>query len=238
MFRVFTGDNRVAAGKEVARILGKDYEVFDGENLITSDLYNICQGGSLFATTRKILIKDLTPAKKESATISTDPTTTSTSSTDSTTKSINSSDPYEIFGEFIDTPHEIIIWESTTPQHKSYRDFIKNQKVQYQKFEKPEEDKWASFRIFDIALVDGKRAVAELDRLLEKAAKGGEVKMLDPYSMVGALSTAAIKKFELHAGRKERQILKELSSLDIKLKSTTFDPWTLVKVFLLKVSTL
>ena len=220
MIRIFTGDDRVKIQQEIKRILGNNYEIFDGENLQISDIYNICQGNSLFDETRKILIKDLTPAK----------------SSEDESGASEKEDPYAVFAEFLDTKHEIMIWESNIPNRKAYKDFIK--KVEVKKFQKEEFDKWASFRIFDLAYTDGKKAVAELERLINKVETGGEVKMLDPYLMAGAFSSSALKKFEQSPTVKNKKVLKELSKLDMQMKSSTIQPWTLIKMFLLKVEKL
>ncbi|MBQ3352707.1 hypothetical protein IJG91_03595 [Candidatus Saccharibacteria bacterium] len=221
MIRIFTGDDRIKIQREIKRILGNNYEIFDGENLQISDIYNICQGNSLFDETRKILIKDLTPAKKDNEEVN---------------DNENKEDPYAVFSQFIDTKHEIVIWESNIPNRKVYKDFIK--KVKVEKFQKEEFDKWASFRVFDLAYTSGKRAVAELDGLIHKVETGGEVKMLDPYLMVGAFSSSALKKFEQSPTVKNKKVLKELSKLDMQMKTSRIEPWTLIKMFLLKVEKL
>ena len=226
MIYLFSGDERVKIQNEIKKILGENYEVFDGENLTVSDIYNICQGNTLFDAERKILIKDLTPAKSAVAEGST--------SKSSDTSNKDSADPYEIFSEFLNTKHTIVIWESTVPNRKAYKDFIK--KVKPQKFLKEEIDKWASFRIFDLAYVDGKKAVNELDKLIKKTETGEEVKMLDPYLMVGAFSSSALKKFEQSPTTRNKKVLKQLSKLDMQMKTSALDPWTLVKKFLIEIA--
>ncbi len=222
MITIFTGDDRVKIQAEIKKLLGSNYEIFDGEDLQISDIYSICQGNSLFETSRKILIKDLTPARKNDG--------------NGAEMGKNVADPYEVFLQFLDTKHTIVIWESNVPNRKSYKDFAK--KVEVRKYQKEEVDKWATFRIFDIAYTDGKRAVTELDKLLRTAETGGEVKMLDPYLMVGAFSSSALKKFEQSPTVKNKKVLKELSKLDMQMKTSRIEPWTLIKMFLLKVEKL
>ncbi|MBQ8984771.1 hypothetical protein IJ098_02875 [Candidatus Saccharibacteria bacterium] len=222
MITIFTGDDRVKIQAEIKKLLGSDYEIFDGEDLQISDIYNICQGNSLFETSRKILIKDLTPARKNDG--------------NGAEMGKNVADPYEVFLQFLDTKHTIVIWESNVPNRKSYKDFAK--KVEVRKYQKEEVNKWATFRIIDIAYTDGKRAVTELDKLLRTAETGGEVKMLDPYLMVGAFSSSALKKFEQSPTVKNKKVLKELSKLDMQMKTSRIEPWTLIKMFLLKVEKL
>jgi hypothetical protein len=83
------------------------------------------------------------------------------------------------------------------------------------------------FNILDMAWHDGKKAVLKLEKI--------EMNQ-DPYMFVGLMVTQAIKKFEYRQGSKEKRVLKELSKLDIRMKSTSMQPWSLVKSFLLQVS--
>ena len=62
--RVFTGDDRVKISEEVVKVLGGNYEVFEGENLANSDLPSIFLGATLFSEgARKVLVKDLSENK-------------------------------------------------------------------------------------------------------------------------------------------------------------------------------
>ena len=207
MIYVFSGDDRVKIQAEIRKILGEDYEVVDGENLKPADLMSIMMGGSLLSAERKILIKDLTPARG--------------------TATETGVDFYAELNKFVDTPHTVVIWETTVPNRGSYREFIKNQNVKSQKIVQEEVDKWAIFRIFDLAQTDGKKAAAEFEKLGE-----------DPYLALGAFATAAIKNYEKHQGRKEKRVLEALSDLDMKMKTTSLQPSLLLQAFLLRVSSL
>lgn len=212
MIRVFHGDDRPKIAAEVRKILGENYEVFDGENLKTIDIVNIFKGTSLFATKRKILIKDLTEKRKTAETKEVD---------------ANKADFYEEIAKYADTEHDVIIWETTLSQKKSYKDFVKENKIEVKKFEaKKPVDAGKVFGIFDMAMQDGERAVKQLEEI---------EKDQDPYMFFGLMASQAIKRFEWRNGRKEKAILKELSKLDIKLKSTTMEPWILIKSFLIRM---
>ena len=87
----------------------------------------------------------------------------------------------------------------------------------------------AVFNIYDTALVNGERAVKELEKIQDKQ---------DPYMFFGLLISQAIKKFEWRQGAKERRILLELSKVDMQMKTTAYDPWFLIKSFLLRVKTI
>lgn len=207
MIRIFSGSDRKKIDVEVKKILGNDYEVFDGENLKKEDLVNIFLGTSLFAEKRKILLKDLTPARGEQG-----------------------EDFYEEIIKYIDTPHSIVIWETNVSQKKTYKDFAKAKGVEVKKYDLAEKiDMRIVFNIYDTALVDGRKAVKMLTELQEKQ---------DPYMFFGLLSSQAIKKYEWRQGAKEKRVLKELSKVDMQMKTTAYEPWLLIKSFLLRLKTI
>ena len=207
MIKVFTGSDRNRIAEEVKKVLGEDYEVFDGENLKIEDMVNIFLGTSLFAEKRKILLKDLTPARGEQGT-----------------------DFYEEIVKYVKTPHDIVIWETNVSQKKTYKDFIKTKGVEVKKFEQVQKvDMRVVFGIYDTALFDGKKAVKQLSEIQDKQ---------DPYMFFGLLVSQAIKKYEWRQGAKEKRVLKELSKIDMQMKTTVFDPWFLIESFLLRLKTI
>lgn len=209
MYKIFTGDDRVEILKRIKSELGEDYEVFEGDRLAIFDIMNICIGTSLFGASRKILLKDLTLARK-------------------TGGEEERVDFYEELLKYPETPHKIIIWESVTPIKKTYKDFVKNSKAEVIKvMEKKPVDIGKVFDIYDTALRDGKKAVAMLKEIEEKQ---------DPYMFFGLLVSQALKKYDYHQGAKEKRVLEALSQLDIQMKSTTISPWQLLQAFLLQVS--
>ena len=207
MIKVFYGSDRKKIDAEVKKILGTDYEVFDGENLKKEDIVNVFLGTSLFAEKRKILLKDLTPAREEQG-----------------------EDLYEEIAKYVDTPHTIVIWETNVSQKKTYKDFVKLKSVEAKKFDLADKvDMRAVFNIYDTAIVDGERAVKMLTELQDKQ---------DPYMFFGLLVSQAIKKYEWRQGAKEKRVLKELSKVDMQMKTTAVEPWYLVKSFLLRLKTI
>lgn len=209
MIRVFSGSDRKKIDGEIKKILGKDYEVFDGENLKIEDIVNIFCGTSLFAEKRKILIKDLTPARGAGS---------------------EGVDFYAEISKYVNTAYEIVIWETNVSQKKTYKDFVKMKGVEAKKFDlKPKVDVRQVFSIYDTALADGKRAVKMLDEIIDEQ---------DPYMFFGLLVSQTIKKYEWRQGRKEIRILKELSKVDMQMKTTAVEPWLLIKGFLLRLKTI
>ena len=211
MIKIFTGSDRNKISTEVKKILGEDYEIFDGENLKIEDIVNIFCGTSLFAEKRKILLKDLTLARGAG----------------NDAGDVNEDFYVEMAKYAAGTKHEIVIWETNVSQKKSYKDFVKLKNVEVKKFDVAAKiDMRQVFSIYDAALVDGKRAVKMLDEILDEQ---------DPYMFFGLLVSQAIKKFEWRQGSKEIRVLKELSRVDMQMKTTAVEPWFLIKSFLLRV---
>ena len=228
MIRIFHGNDRARIAREVKKILGEDYEVFDGENLKAEDIVNIFKGTSLFAEKRKILLKDLTDKRKEKSTDEgSDVKTGSLASTDNLPSSVGG-DFYEEIAKYADTEHDVVIWETTLSKKKSYKDFVEENGVEVKKYDVVREvDLRKVFGIFDTAMRDGKQAVKQLEEIEDDQ---------DPYMFFGLMVSQALKRYNWRNGRKETAVLKELAKLDIKLKSTTVEPWILIKSFLLRLS--
>lgn len=139
------------------------------------------------------------------------------------------SENWEKLIEYIDTPHTIIIWEEKLDKRTAtYKKIVKLAEIE--EFKKPEQvDRGLAFDIYDVALRDGKKAIIMLDR--------AELTD-DPYQIVGAWAWKAVDNFKRYGGAKEKRALKELSRLDINMKTTSLSPWTLLRAFLLQVSSL
>lgn len=204
MIYVFTGSDRVKISAAIKKVLGADYEVFEGENLTAADLANIFLGQTIFSDKRHVLIKDLTFSSID--------------------------DPYTTIAPYVDTSHIIAIWETSPSRKKSCKDFLKNKTVQNKRYDLAVSiDSKKIFDVFDIAMRDGCRAV----KMVEEMESSN-----DPYMFFGLLASQALRKFQFSGGAKERSILKSLSDLDLAMKSSTVNPWMLIKSFLLQLSTL
>ena len=139
MIRVFYGDDRVAARKQIDRQLGDDYEIIEGESLMVGDMPSVLLGTSLFATERKILVKDLSENKE----------------------------CWAMLPQFIDgCPHNIVIWETKLDKRSAtYKELAKA--VEFKEFKLAEDpDKKLVFDILDMAFrSDGKGAVKACEKI-------------------------------------------------------------------------
>lgn len=203
MLRVFVGEDRVSAEMALKRLIGDNYEVFEGENLGAGDLPSIFQGASLFeAGKRRILLKNLS----ENAAV------------------------WEKIAEYAETEHEVVVWELKIDKRSVGYKNLKAAGVEIQEFTlKAKPEVKMVFGVLDMALRDGRRAVAQVEQIeLEQ----------DPYMFFGLLVTQALKKLEQRGGVREKRLLKELAKLDMEMKTTGLEPWMLIKAFLLRVKSL
>lgn len=139
MLRVFYGSNRLETEKSLKKILGENYEVFEGENLTLSDLPSIFQGTSLFEVeNRRILLKDLS----ENASV------------------------WEKIPDYADTTHEVIIWEQKLDKRSAGYKRLKESGAELKEFvELKKPDFGLVFNILDMAFRDGPRAVQMLEKI-------------------------------------------------------------------------
>ena len=114
---------------------------------------------------------------------------------------------------YLDTPHEIILLETKLDKRLNTYKEIKEFKLP------PKTDFSTIYNIYNLAKRDGKKAVAELKKIENDE---------DPIRFTGLLISQALKEYN-------PRILKELSKLDLELKSSKIDPWLLVESFLLKI---
>ena len=130
--------------------------------------------------------------------------------------------------EYAQTDHEVVIWETKVDKRSVTYKALKDQGVTLQEFAsaRPPEAKLV-FDILDTALRDGARAVKLVEQI--------ELNQ-DPYMFFGLMVTQALKKFETRQGTRERRLLRALSELDMQMKTTSVEPWLLVKSFLLRIS--
>ena len=146
----------------------------------------------------------------------------------------------ELFAElpkYLETEHKIVILEQKIDKRNAvYKELAtvakKNpQQVKIDEFKITEEvDKFLTFRVFDIALTDGKRAV----KLLREAEENNS-----PYLTVGSWTKKAVDLLAAKPnGEREKRIVKKLAEIDMMLKQTSFskEPWLLLETFLLELS--
>ncbi len=201
MIQVFYGDDRVRAKSEISKILGENYEVYDGPELESTDLPNLFLGNSLFSDARSILIRDFLANK----TIA------------------------DKLQDYLDTPHNVILFELKLDKRSTVYKALKDQ-ITFKEFALQKNPNLKLvFDIYKTAKTDGKKALTMLSKIKPEE---------DPMMFFGLLVSQAIKDYSLRQGIKEKRALKELSKLDLNLKSTSYQPWLLIESFLLRLSSL
>ena len=136
---------------------------------------------------------------------------------------------YEKLPEYLNTPHQIAILDAKIDKRSATYKFLKDQ-IEFQEFTLPKNPNLnLVFGIYRTAKHDGEKAVKMLENIHAEE---------DTIMFCGLLISQALKDFNQKQGTKEKRVLKELSKLDLDLKSTSLQPWLLVQSFLLRLSSL
>ena len=137
----------------------------------------------------------------------------------------------EVFQRVLDytnTPHKVVIWEMKFDGRVGFYKELK-EKVKTQEFKRKEANDKTALNIYGVAKRDGKKAVEMLEKIEAKQ---------DPFMLFGLISALAIKDYEKYGGEKEKRVLKELSRVDILMKTTSIPQFLLLKSLLLRISSL
>ena len=129
--------------------------------------------------------------------------------------------------KYLDTPHKVALLELKLDKRSStYKTLQK--KVEIKDFPLPKDPNLKLvFNIYHTAKRNGNEAVKMLEKIKSEE---------DPIMFFGLLASQAIKDYDSKQGNKEKRALRELSELDLKLKTTSFQPWLLIESFLLRLS--
>ena len=140
MIKIFYGNDRVKARAMIDRLLGKDYEVIEAENLTRGDMDSVFLGTSLFGETRNILLKSLSENKE----------------------------CWEVLPKYLKTTHNVIVWENSVDKRSvTYKALASEKDVEFKEFKQVEEiDPKLVFDIFEAAYRgDGKHALKLCDQM-------------------------------------------------------------------------
>lgn len=134
----------------------------------------------------------------------------------------------EVYAEitkYLNSPHEIVLFEMKLDKRTVTYKEIKD-KVEIREFKLPAQDFRRVFDIYKVAKKDGKKAV-EMLREIETDE--------DPIRFTGLLVSQALKDFQARPLEREKEMLKRLAQLDMQMKSSKIESWTLVEGFLIGV---
>lgn len=202
MFKLFYGADRVAARKAIDKMLGADCEVIEAENIERADMDSIFYGTSIFGDKRKILIKDLSENKS----------------------------CWEAIVSYVDTPHEVIIWNSTSDARTLVYKELKAAGVEMREFAAAKDpDTFIAFEAMQAAMRgDAKTALAKCAKMELRE---------EPYQAIGAFASEAYKTFA--TSRRAREAVKILAKVDRDMKMASgIDAWNLTKAALVKIAKL
>ena len=141
----------------------------------------------------------------------------------------NNKECWELLPKFVaECPHNVVIWETKLDKRSTtYKELSKDKNVEFKEFKLAEDpNSKVVFDIFDAAFRgDGAAAV----KMCEKIETTN-----DPFMFMGLMTTQAIKKLQYNNSRAPRA-LKVLAAADLDMKSTSLEPWTIIKMALLKI---
>lgn len=131
--------------------------------------------------------------------------------------------------KYLETPHNVVIWESKLDKRTAFYKDVKD-KIEIREFAMPKQNNFNLTKdIYNTAKRDGAKALKMLESIIDET---------DPYMFFGSIASFAIADYTAKQGTKEKRVLKELSKLDIDMKSSTIQPWLLMQSFLLRLSSL
>jgi len=135
---------------------------------------------------------------------------------------------FEKLAEYLDTSHKVALFETKLDKRSGAYKMLKD-KIEWQEFVRPKDkNEGLVFEIYRTAKQDGRRAVEIIDQIKDKQ---------EPMMFVGLMVSQTLRDYQVRPnGIKEKRVLKELSKLDMQLKSTKLKPWVLISAFLLRLS--
>ena len=135
----------------------------------------------------------------------------------------------EKLSDYLSTPHKVAILELKLDKRSAIYKTLKGH-IEFQEFTLPKNPNLGLvFDIYRTAKHDGTKAIQMLEKIQAEE---------DPIMFCGLMISQALKDFKQKQGIKEKRALRELSKLDLDLKSTSIQPWLLVQSFLLRLSSL
>lgn len=137
MLKIFTGEDRTRASREISRFLGNNYEVIEGADLNLDDLPTLFLGNSLFSETRSILIRDLGANKAA----------------------------FEKLPDYLNTSHKVALLELKLDKRSSTYKSLKD-KVEIKEFALPKDPNLnLIFDIYKTAKRDGQKSAIMLEKI-------------------------------------------------------------------------
>ena len=134
---------------------------------------------------------------------------------------------FEKIPDYLNSPHDIILFETKLDKRSNIYKILKD-KIEIKEFIARKDPSFNMvFNIYNTAKKDGKKAIKDLEKIKLNQ---------DPIMFFGLLVSQALKDYGQHQGTKEKKALKELSKLDLNLKSSKLSSWLLIESFLIQLS--
>lgn len=136
---------------------------------------------------------------------------------------------FEKLPGYLDTPHYIAIFETKLDRRTATYKALKDQVEIHDFILPPDPNLKMVFNIYTTAKTNGKKAIDMLEKIKPQE---------DPVKFCGLLTAQALQDYRRRQGSKEKRVLRELSKIDLTMKTTSFQSWLLIQAFLLRLSSL
>lgn len=126
-------------------------------------------------------------------------------------------------------PHNVVLWEMKLDKRSAaYKELSKDKNVEFKEFAPAKDpDQYLAFDTINAALAGKDREVMAMLGRLETTG--------DPYMFMGLVVSQMTKKLPMGSARTAK-ILKLLAKADMDMKTAGIEPWTIVRVAMLKIS--
>ncbi len=203
MLRIFYGNDRKAAEKAIKKVLGDNYESVLADKLVPSDMVSVFMGTSIFGDSRKILIKDLD----------------------------SNSDCWSELDKYLDTPHEIVLWNDTLNKKTVLYKTLSKSGVECKEFKLADNyDSFTGLNMLDAAMR------GDLNGALKKF---NEVRAHNVSALptIAAIGTTLCKKY-LGMNKKATRAVKILAQNEMRIKTNSLDEWQALEISIIEIAKL
>lgn len=135
---------------------------------------------------------------------------------------------WDVLPNYLKTEHNVVLWNSALDKRSTvYKEFVQ-QKISIKEYKLAEDtDQKLVFDIMDTAVRGNIKTALNMCEKIEDTN--------DPFRFMGLMVSQALKKLTLRQA-KAAKILKILARADLDMKSSTVEPWLIVKTALMEIA--
>ena len=135
---------------------------------------------------------------------------------------------WDVLPNYLKTDHNVVLWNSALDKRSTvYKELIQ-QKISIKEYKLAEDtDQKLVFDIMDTAVRGNIKTALNMCEKIEDTN--------DPFRFMGLMVSQALRKLTLRQA-KAAKILKILARADLDMKSSTVEPWLIVKTALMEIA--